>query len=105
MSTSVFWRTVMRGKYQLRRNHVRLQNQLEALLEEAHYKVVQPSQDLMGARLGACSRRWPTGKPTLRLWLHWPIHVCVLRRHSCVTRSARAASESRLPPAVEDGVK
>ncbi|HTU48667.1 MAG TPA: hypothetical protein VMF91_26630 [Bryobacteraceae bacterium] len=29
------WRTVMRGKYQLRRNHVRLQNQLEALLEEA----------------------------------------------------------------------
>jgi hypothetical protein len=33
------WRTVMRGKYQLRRNHVRFQNQLEALLEEAHIKL------------------------------------------------------------------
>jgi hypothetical protein len=33
------WRTVMRGKYQLRRNRVRLQNQLEALLEEAHIKL------------------------------------------------------------------
>jgi transposase len=30
------WRTVMRGKYQLTRNHARVQNRLEALLEEAH---------------------------------------------------------------------
>ena len=30
------WRTVTRKKYQLRRDRVRLHNQLEALLEEAH---------------------------------------------------------------------
>jgi transposase len=33
------WRTVTRRKYQLTRNKVRLQNQLEALLEEAHIKL------------------------------------------------------------------
>ena len=43
------WRTVMRGKYQLRRNHVRLQNQLEALLEEAHIKLSSLVSDLLGA--------------------------------------------------------
>ena len=35
------WRTVTRKKYQLRCDRVRLQNQLESLLEEAHIKVVQ----------------------------------------------------------------
>ena len=43
------WRTVMRGKHQFRRNHVRLQNQLEALLEEAHIKLSSLVSDLMGA--------------------------------------------------------
>jgi transposase len=43
------WRTVMCGKYQLRRNHVRLQNQLEALLEEAHIKLSSLVSDLLGA--------------------------------------------------------
>jgi transposase len=33
------WRTVTRRKYQLTRDHVRLQNQLESLLEEAHIKL------------------------------------------------------------------
>jgi transposase len=33
------WRTVTRKKYQLRRDRVRLQNQLESLLEEAHIKL------------------------------------------------------------------
>jgi hypothetical protein len=32
------WRTVVRRKYQLTCDRVRLQNQLEALLEEAHLK-------------------------------------------------------------------
>jgi transposase len=32
------WRTVTRKKYQLRHDRVRLHNQLEALLEEAHAK-------------------------------------------------------------------
>src|SRR5437773_2939361 len=33
------WRTVTRRKYQLTRNRVRLQNQLESFLEEAHIKL------------------------------------------------------------------
>src|SRR5438094_241601 len=44
------WRTVMRGKYQLTRNRVQLQNRLEALLEEAHIKLSSLVSDLLGAR-------------------------------------------------------
>src|SRR5215472_13385505 len=43
------WRTVMRTKYQLRRNRVQLQNRLEALLEEAHIKISSLVSDLLGA--------------------------------------------------------
>src|ERR1700751_5791554 len=44
------WRTVTRTKCQLRRNKVRLHNQLEALLEEAHIKLSSLVSDLLGAR-------------------------------------------------------
>ena len=43
------WRTVTRRKYQLTRDHVRLQNQLESLLEEAHIKLSSLVSDLLGA--------------------------------------------------------
>jgi transposase len=43
------WRTVTRRKYQLTRNRVRLQNQLESLLEEAHIKLSSLVSDLLGA--------------------------------------------------------
>jgi transposase len=43
------WRTVTRRKYQLTRDHVRLQNQLESLLEEAHIKLSSFVSDLLGA--------------------------------------------------------
>jgi len=43
------WRTVTRKKYQLRRNKVRLHNQLEARLEEAHLKLSSLVSDLLGA--------------------------------------------------------
>ena len=43
------WRTVTRTKYQLRRDRVRLQNQLEALLEEAHITLSSLVSDLLGA--------------------------------------------------------
>ena len=43
------WRTVTRKKYQLRRDRVRLQNQLESLLEEAHIKLSNLVSDLLGA--------------------------------------------------------
>ena len=42
------WRTVTRKKYQLRRDVVRLHNQLEALLEEAHIKLSSLVSDLLG---------------------------------------------------------
>jgi Transposase len=42
------WRTLTRAKYQLRRDKVRLQNQLEALLEEAHIKLSSLVSDLLG---------------------------------------------------------
>jgi len=43
------WRTVTRKKYQLRRERVRLHNQLESLLEEAHIKLSSLVSDLLGA--------------------------------------------------------
>jgi len=42
------WRTVMRKKYQLRCDRIRLQNQLESLLEEAHIKLSSLVSDLLG---------------------------------------------------------
>ena len=43
------WRTVTRRKYQLTRDRVRLQNQVESLLEEAHIKLSSLVSDLLGA--------------------------------------------------------
>ena len=42
------WRTVARRKYQLTRDKVRLQNQLEALLEDVHIKLSSLVSDLLG---------------------------------------------------------
>ncbi len=42
------WRTVTRKKYQLRCDRIRLQNQLESLLEEAHLKLSSLVSDLFG---------------------------------------------------------
>jgi transposase len=42
------WRTVVRRKYQLTRNRVRLQNRVESLLEEAHIKLSSFVSDLLG---------------------------------------------------------
>src|SRR5258705_5996996 len=43
------WRTLTRTKYQRTRDKVRLQNQLEALLEEAHIKLSSLVSNLLGA--------------------------------------------------------
>jgi transposase len=43
------WGTVMRRKYQLRRNRVQLQNRVESLLEETHIKLSSLVSDLLGA--------------------------------------------------------
>jgi transposase len=42
------WRTVTRRKYQLTRDHTRLQNQLESLLEETHIKLSSLVSNLLG---------------------------------------------------------
>src|SRR6266849_6207556 len=42
------WRTVTRKKYQLRCDRIRLQNQLESLLEEAHIQLSSLVSDLLG---------------------------------------------------------
>jgi transposase len=42
------WRTVTRRKHQMTRLHVRMQNQLESLLEEAHIKLSGFVTDLLG---------------------------------------------------------
>ena len=42
------WRTGSRKKYQLRCDRIRLQNQLESLLEEAHIKLSSLVSDLLG---------------------------------------------------------
>ena len=46
------WRTVSRQKLQLTRARVRLQNQLEALLEQAHLKLSSLVSDLLGVSAG-----------------------------------------------------
>jgi len=43
------WRTVTRRKYQITRDRVRFQNQLESLLEQAHIKLSSWVSDLLGA--------------------------------------------------------
>ena len=48
------WRTVTRRKYQLTRDHVRLHNQLESLLEEAHIKLSGLVSDLLGVSARPC---------------------------------------------------
>jgi transposase len=42
------WPTVTRKKYQLRCDRVRLQNQVESLLEEVHIKLSSCVSDLLG---------------------------------------------------------
>ena len=43
------WRTLTRTRYQRTREKVRVQNQLESLLEEAHLKLSSLVSDLLGA--------------------------------------------------------
>ena len=42
------WRTLTRTRYQRTRDKIRLQNQLESLLEEAHIKLSSLVSDLLG---------------------------------------------------------
>jgi len=62
------WRTVTRRRYQLRSNHVRLQNQLESLLEECHIKLSSLVSDLLGVSARRMLTALAEGEPIHRLW-------------------------------------
>jgi transposase len=89
------WRTVTRTKYQLTRDKVRLQNQLEALLEEAQSSSPAWSRICWASVHGGCCRRWPMEKPIRRLWRPWPIGACAPHRHSCAMRWVPLRSSTR----------
>ena len=55
------WRTLTRSKYQLRRDRVRLQSQLESLLEESQNQTVQCGQR-------SSRSQWPTYSARHRSW-------------------------------------
>src|SRR5256885_10952716 len=57
------WRTVTRKKYQLRCDRVRLQNQLESLLEEAHIKLSSLVTDLLGVSARRMLKAVADGEP------------------------------------------
>jgi len=88
------WRTVTRRKYQLTRNRVRLQNQLESFLEEAHIKLSSLVSDLLGLSARRMLKALADGETNQRPWPLWPISACAPHRHSCATRSARAPSSA-----------
>ena len=61
------WRTVMRGKYQLTRDHARLRNRVESMLEEAHIKLSSLVSDLLG--VSACTELNPVYRRLLKMAL------------------------------------
>jgi len=56
------WRTLTRSKHQLVRDRVRLQNQVEALLEEARIKLSSVISDLLGASGRRILAAWANGQ-------------------------------------------
>jgi transposase len=86
------WRTVTRKKYQLRCDRVRLQNQVEALLEEAHIKLSSLVTDLLGASARRMLKALADGETTQPLSPLWLMSACAPPRSSCVTRSAPVRS-------------
>ena len=77
------WRTLTRTKYQRTRDKVRLQNQLEALLEEAHIKLSSLVSDLLGASARRMLHALAEGETDpAALWPPWGISVCAPCRQS-----------------------
>jgi hypothetical protein len=67
-------RTITRRKYQLTRDKVRSQNQLEAPLEEAHVKLSSLVSDLLGAGATGVSRFRPLQLRSSGLGIGSPIY-------------------------------
>jgi len=89
------WRTLTRTKYQRTRDKVRLQNQLEALLEEAHIKLSSLVSDLLGVSARRMLHALADGETDPAAVAAWPVSACVLRQRSCATRWAPAPNSTR----------
>src|SRR3974390_3024369 len=74
------WRTVTRKKYQLRRDRVRLHNQLESLLEEAHIKLSSLVTDLLGVSARRMLKALADGETNPAALAPWPMRGCGPRR-------------------------
>jgi transposase len=90
------WRAITRRKYQLTRDKVRLQNQLEALLEEAHIKIKLSSlvSDLLGASARRMLKALAEGETNPAALAVMADRTCVLRKHSYAMRSTPAPSSN-----------
>src|SRR5437762_1721641 len=98
------WRTVTRRKYQLTRDRVRLQNQLESFLEEAHIKLSSLVSDLLGLSARRMLKALADGETN-------PAALAALadqrlRATPAQLRRARRVRRAQpcLPTAAEDGV-
>ena len=95
------WRTVTRAKYQQAQNRVRLQNRLEALLEEAHIKLSSLVSDLLGVSARRMLLALADGEADPAALAALANITCALRSNSCATRSVPA--RPRLPPIAQGG--
>jgi transposase len=86
------WRTVTRKKYQLRCDRVRLQNQVEALLEEAHIKLSSLVTDLLGVSARRMLKALADGETNPAALAALADERCAPPRNSCATRSAPVRS-------------
>jgi len=99
------WRTVTRKKYQLRRDRVRLQNQLEALLEEAHIKLSSLVSDLLGVsarRMLKALAEGETNPAALAVLAHERLRATP--EQLCDALGAYR-SQARVPTASENGAR
>ena len=88
------WRTVTRRRYQLTRDKVRLQNQLESLLEEAHIKLSSLVSDLLGASARRMLKALAEGETNAAALAALADERLRARRNNCVMPSAHARISS-----------
>jgi transposase len=80
------WRTVTRKKHQLRRDRIRLQNQLESLLEEAHIKLSSLVSDLLGLSAQRMLKAIAEGETNPATLAALAMSACGPQQNSCAMR-------------------
>ena len=99
------WRTVMRKKYQLRCDRIRLQNQLESLLEEAHIKLSSLVSDLLGLSAQRMLKAMAQGETSPTTLAALADKTLARNAGTAVRRARRMYRvERRLPAAARDGI-